>query len=74
MDNEIYDRKFAGNIIIVGQTAYGKTFLTQKRAVNNFFGKLKKTEWVSYIKLKKVRESEIESCSVCQVTLPKKSK
>ena len=44
MDNEIYDRKFAENIIIVGQTTYGKTFLTQKRAVNNFFGKLKKTE------------------------------
>ena len=60
MDNEIYDGKFVGNILIVGRTACGKTFFTQKLAVNNFFGKLKKTEWVSYIKLTKEREFEFE--------------
>ena len=57
MDNEIYDGTFVGNILIVGPTACGKTFFTQKPEVNNFFGKLKKTEWVSYIKLTKKREA-----------------
>ena len=55
MNNEIYDGKFVGNILIVGGTACSKTFFTQKFAVNIFFGKLKKTEWVSYIKLTKER-------------------
>ena len=67
MDNEIYDGNFVGNILIVGRTGCGKTFFTQKLAVNNFFGKLKKTEWVSYIKLTKEREAEIESCFACPV-------
>ena len=39
MDNEIYDRKFVGNILIVGRTACSKTFFTQKLAINKFFGK-----------------------------------
>ena len=68
MDNEIYAGKFVGNILIVGQTACGKTFFTQKLAVNNFFGKLKKTEWVSYIKLTKEIEVEIESCLHVQLS------
>ena len=38
MYKEIYDGKFVGNILIVGQTACGKTFFIQKLAVNNFFG------------------------------------
>ena len=67
MDNEIYDGKFVGNILIAARTACDKTFFTQKVAVNNFFGKLKQTEWVSYIKLTKEREAEIESCFACQV-------
>ena len=65
MDNEIYDGKFVGNILIVGRIACGETFFTQKLAVNNFFGKLKKSEWVSYIQLTKEREAEIESCFAC---------
>ena len=65
MDNEIYDEKFAGNILIVRRTACGKTFFTQKLALNNFFGKLKRTEWVSHTKLIKEREAEIESCLSC---------
>ena len=67
MDNEIYDGKFVGNILIVGRSACGKTFFTQKLAINIFFGKLKKTGWVSYIKLTKEREAEIESFFTCPV-------
>ena len=67
MDKNVYDGKFVGNILVVGRTARGKTFSTQKLAVNNFFGKLKKIEWVSYIKLPKEREAEIESCFTCEV-------
>ena len=67
MNNEVYDGKFIRNILIVARTACGKTFFTQKLAVYNFFGKLKKTEWVSYIKLTKEREAEIESCFACPV-------
>ena len=67
MDNEIYDGKFVGNILIVGRTACGKTFFTQKLAINNIFGKLRKTGWVLFIKLTKDREAEIESCFACPV-------
>ena len=67
MDNEIYNWKFVGNILIVGRAACGKTFFTQKLAVSNLFGKLKKTQWVSFIKLTKERETEIESCFACPV-------
>ena len=42
-------------------------FLNQKLAINNFFGKLKKAEWVSYIILTREREAEIESCFQCEV-------
>ena len=30
MDNEIYDGRFVGNILIAGQRASGKPFFTQK--------------------------------------------
>ena len=43
------------------KTECGETYFTQKLVINNFFGKLKKTQWVSYIILMKERESEIES-------------
>ena len=39
----------------------------QKLALNNFFGKLKKTEWVSGIELSKTREAEIETNFSCKV-------
>ena len=42
-------------------------FFNQKLAINNFFGKLKKAEWVSYIILTREREAEIESCFQCEV-------
>ena len=63
----IYDGKFSGNILVVGRTACGKTGFVQKLAVNKFFGDIIKTEWVSYIKLDKKMEAEIQSCFDCQV-------
>ena len=54
----IYDANFIGNVLIVGRTGCGKTYLTQI-AVNKFFGKLKRVEWASYIDLGKGREAEI---------------
>ena len=38
-------------------------------AVNNFFGKIVKTEWVSSIQLSKSRETEIQSSFICDVSL-----
>ena len=67
MDKNVYDGKFVGNILIVGWTTCEKTFFTQKVAVNNIFSKLKKTEWVSYIKLTKEKETEIESSCTFQI-------
>ena len=63
----MYNGEFVGNILIVGWTASEEAFFTQKVAVNNFFGKLKKTEWISYIKLTKEKETEIESSCTCQI-------
>ena len=67
MNINVHDEKFIGNIHVVGRMARGKTFFTQKLAINTFLGKLKKTEWVSYFKLTKEREAEIESCFTCDV-------
>ena len=67
MESNVYNGKFNGNILIVGRTECGKTYFTQKLAINNFFGKLKKTVWVSYIILTKERKTEIESCFQCEV-------
>ena len=39
----------------------------QKLALNNSFGNLKKTEWVSGIELSKTREAEIETNFSCKV-------
>ena len=64
----IYDAKFSGNILIVGRTGCGKTALVQKLAITKFFGEeLEVVEWVSYIKLDKKREAEIQSCFYCEV-------
>ena len=67
MESKVYNGKFNDNILIVGRTESGKTYFTQKLAINNFFGKLKKTVWVSYIILTKERKTEIESCFQCEV-------
>ena len=46
---------------MVGKTGCGKTTFVQKLAVNNFFGDVKKVEWVSQIELSKFWEAEIHS-------------
>ena len=60
-NNKIYDGQFRGNILIVRKTGCRKTHFLQKLAVNKFFGKLIKKEWVSGIDIDKRREVEIQS-------------
>ena len=67
MENNVYDGKFSGNILIVGRTECGKTTFVQKLALNNFFGDLKKVKWVSGIRLNQKKEAEIESNFSCEV-------
>ena len=40
MQNCVYDGTFFENILIVGKTACGKTYFTQKLTLNKFFVKL----------------------------------
>ena len=63
----VYDGKFSGNILVVGRTGCGKTTFVQKLAVNKFFGELNAAKWVSFIKLEKQREAEIQSCFECEL-------
>ena len=63
----VYDGKFSGNILVVGRTGCEKTALVQKLAINKFFGEINKAEWVSFIKLEKQREAEIQSCFECEL-------
>ena len=67
MQNYTYSGKFSGNILIVGWTECGKTTFMQKLALHNFFGKLKKAEWISGITLTKKREAEIQTNFSCKV-------
>ena len=46
MQNYVYDAKFSSNILVVRRTECGKTYFTQKLAINKFFGHLKKVESV----------------------------
>ena len=57
----IYNGQFMGNILIVGRTNCGKTTFIEKLGLNNFFGNIVKTEWVSGIVIDKKREAEIQS-------------
>ena len=59
--SSIYDGQFYGNVLVVGRTGCGKTTFLEKLGVNNFFGKIVKTEWISGIDIDKQREAEIES-------------
>ena len=63
----VYNGRFSGNILVVGRTGCGKTAFVQRLAVNKFFGDLIKAEWVSFIKLDKQREAELQSCFDCQL-------
>ena len=49
----IYNEQFMGNILVVGRTNYGKTTFIEKLELNNFFGNILKTEWVSGIVINK---------------------
>ena len=65
MASYVHNGMFYGNILVVGRTECGKTRFVQKLAVNSFLGDLIKAEWVSYIKLDKKREAELQSCFNC---------
>ena len=54
--SSIYDGQFYGNILVVGRTGCGKTTFLEKLGLNNFFGKIVKTEWISGIDIDKKRE------------------
>ena len=66
MRNYMCDATFTGNILTVGMTGFKKTYFTEKLAVNTFFGRLKKVEWVSYIDLSREHKAEIDSCFSCK--------
>ena len=55
------DGQFYENVLVVGRTGCGKTTFLEKLGVNNFFGKIIKTEWISGIDINKQREAEIQS-------------
>ena len=51
------------------RTECGKTTFLQKLALNNFFGELRKAEWVSGISITKEREAEIETNFSCKIEI-----
>ena len=53
--------QFDGNILEVGHTGCGKTTFLEKLGLNNFFGNIIKTEWISGIAIDKQREAKIQS-------------
>ena len=58
----IYNGQFSGNIlVVVGRTNCDKTTFIEKLGLNNFFGDIVKTEWISRISINKKREGEIQS-------------
>ena len=59
--SSIYDGQFYGNILVLGRTGCGKTTFLEKLGLNNFFGNIIKTEWISGIDIDKKREAEIQS-------------
>ena len=60
--SSIYDGQFYGNTLVVGRTGCGKTKFLGKLGLNNFFGNILKTEWISGTDIDKKREVEIQSC------------
>ena len=60
--SSIYDGQFYGDILVVGRTGCGKTTFLEKLGLNNFFGNILKTEWISGTDIDKKREVEIQSC------------
>ena len=56
-----YDEQCRGNILVVGRTGCGKTTFLEKLGLNNIFGNIIKTEWISGIDIDKKRETKIQS-------------
>ena len=59
--SSIYDGQFYGNILVVGRTGCGKTIFLDKLGLNNIFGNIIKTEWISGNDIDKKRQAEIQS-------------
>ena len=59
--SSIYDGQFYGNILVVERTGCGKTTFLEKLGLNNLFGNIIKTEWISGIDNDKKREAKIQS-------------
>ena len=57
----VYNGQFYRSILVVGRTNGGKTTFIEKLGLNNFFGDIIKTEWISGIAIDKQREAEIQS-------------
>ena len=57
--NSIYNGQFYSNILVVGRTGCGKTTFLEKLGLNNFFGNIIRTEWISGIDTDNKREAEI---------------
>ena len=56
--SSIYTGQLYGNILVVGRAGCGKTTFL---GLNNFFGNILKTEWISGIDIDKKREAQIQS-------------
>ena len=50
-----YDRKFLGNIVIVGRTGCEKTTFVQNLGRSNLFGDIPEVYWISKIVLSRER-------------------
>ena len=59
--SSIYDEQFYGNILVARRTGCGKKTFLEKLGLNNFFGNIRKTEWISGIDFDKKREAGIQS-------------
>ena len=65
--NYTYDRKFEGNIFVVGRTGCGKTTFVQNLGKNKLFVDIKEVYWILKIELSAEREDSIKDCFKDQV-------
>ena len=62
-ENFTYNATFSDNILVVGQTGYGKTSFVQSLGKSKMFGNaLLSADWVSKINITKSREDKIKKC------------
>ena len=57
----IYNGQFYSNVLVAARTGCGKTTFLEKLGLNNFFGNILKTEWISGIDIDKTKEAKIQS-------------